>query len=323
MPPWRTRMSIAAPSAGIGGDRREAVGAAALQADREVARPTPSARSTALASGSIACTAAMPASMVLRVPPVSCITKVCSVGPAAELLLLQQALDLVALAAQADHQRRRPGSGGAHSRPSCGAAGPSARRSSPCRSRCAWLKATTPSTFGYSASRSGVNHSAILWTTVAEQFTVDRMPMKLRVADPAVGAHDALEGRALGLRQHLHRLVVAAHGRSRGRTRGTRCCGCAPWCPAAMSVAAKPMVTLYLRIGSPLAIARAAILWPAGTWLRLVKFSLGHSRADRHVDARHHDVVVGVQADHRADHAFGGSCCHGSRKVFKSRRRAD
>ena len=44
-----------------------------------------------------------------------------------------------------------------------------------------WLKATTPSTFGKSASRSGVNHSAILWTTVAEQLTVDSRPMKLRV----------------------------------------------------------------------------------------------------------------------------------------------
>src|SRR5437764_12818365 len=38
-----------------------------------------------------------------------------------------------------------------------------------------------------------------------------------------------------------------------------------------MSVAAKPMQTLYFRMGSPALIARAAILWPAGTWLRLVK----------------------------------------------------
>jgi hypothetical protein len=37
-----------------------------------------------------------------------------------------------------------------------------------------------------------------------------------------------------------------------------------------MSAAANPITTLYLRIGSPLPIARAAILLPAGTWLRSV-----------------------------------------------------
>src|SRR5690349_21293040 len=42
-----------------------------------------------------------------------------------------------------------------------------------------------------------------------------------------------------------------------------------------MSCAAKPMHTLYFRIGSPAWIARAASLWPAGTWLRLLKPSLG------------------------------------------------
>ena len=40
--------------------------------------------------------------------------------------------------------------------------------------------------------------------------------------------------------------------------------------PAAMSVAAKPIVTLYLRMGSPFLMARVAILWPDGTWLRQV-----------------------------------------------------
>src|SRR6476661_3037202 len=40
--------------------------------------------------------------------------------------------------------------------------------------------------------------------------------------------------------------------------------------PGAISAAAKPITTLYLRIGSPLRIARAAILLPAGTWLRHV-----------------------------------------------------
>src|SRR3954467_474703 len=38
-----------------------------------------------------------------------------------------------------------------------------------------------------------------------------------------------------------------------------------------MSTAANPMHTLYFRIASPALIGRAAILWPAGTWLRLVK----------------------------------------------------
>jgi hypothetical protein len=36
--------------------------------------------------------------------------------------------------------------------------------------------ATTPSMFGNAASRSGVKYSAILWTTVAEQFTVESTP---------------------------------------------------------------------------------------------------------------------------------------------------
>ena len=39
------------------------------------------------------------------------------------------------------------------------------------------VSATTPSTFGNSARRSRVNWSAMPRATVAEQFTVDRMPM--------------------------------------------------------------------------------------------------------------------------------------------------
>ncbi|MNT31776.1 hypothetical protein D3C72_1676250 [compost metagenome] len=38
-------------------------------------------RFAALAAGSIASTARMPAAMVARVPPVSCITSVCTAGP--------------------------------------------------------------------------------------------------------------------------------------------------------------------------------------------------------------------------------------------------
>src|SRR5258705_6870243 len=41
--------------------------------------------------------------------------------------------------------------------------------------------------------------------------------------------------------------------------------------PAAMSAAAKPIVTLYLTMGSLFLMARAAILWPDGTWLRQVR----------------------------------------------------
>ena len=40
-----------------------------------------------------------------------------------------------------------------------------------------WVSATTPSTLGNSASRSRVKYSAMPRDTVAEQFTVDRMPM--------------------------------------------------------------------------------------------------------------------------------------------------
>lgn len=41
--------------------------------------------------------------------------------------------------------------------------------------------AATPSTCGKAASRSGVKCAAMFLMTVAEQFTDDRMPMKLRV----------------------------------------------------------------------------------------------------------------------------------------------
>src|SRR5437764_15307680 len=40
-----------------------------------------------------------------------------------------------------------------------------------------------------------------------------------------------------------------------------------------MSAAAKPIVTLYLRIASPFVIARAASLLPAGIWLRHERLS--------------------------------------------------
>ena len=42
--------------------------------------------------------------------------------------------------------------------------------------------ATTPSTLGKAASRSGVKCAAMCLMTVAEQFTDDSRPMKLRVA---------------------------------------------------------------------------------------------------------------------------------------------
>ncbi len=38
------------------------------------------------------------------------------------------------------------------------------------------VSATTPSTFGYAASASPLNASATYFETVAEQFTVERMP---------------------------------------------------------------------------------------------------------------------------------------------------
>ena len=39
------------------------------------------------------------------------------------------------------------------------------------------VNAATPSMLGNSANRSGVNQSAMRCETVAEQFTVDTMPM--------------------------------------------------------------------------------------------------------------------------------------------------
>ena len=53
---------------------------------------------------------------------------------AGELLLLHQPADLVHLAAEAEHDRRRRNSHAAHSRRACGAAAPAARPAS-CRSR--------------------------------------------------------------------------------------------------------------------------------------------------------------------------------------------
>ena len=47
-----------------------------------------------------------------------------------------------------------------------------------------WANATTPSTLGKAAMRSAVKCAAMRLITVAEQFTDDRMPMKLRVPTP-------------------------------------------------------------------------------------------------------------------------------------------
>ena len=44
-------------------------------------------------------------------------------------------------------------------------------------------------------------------------------------------------------------------------------------------------------------MARAAILWPAGIWLRRREVLGGHRRADGIVDAGDHHVVGGVEAD--------------------------
>ena len=89
--------------------------------------------------------------------------------------------------------------------------------------------------------------------------------------------------------QHLDRLVVAAHRRNRGRTRGTRCCGCAAACPGATRSDAKPITVLYLRIGSPLRDAARRDLVPGRECgCRQARFSSGDVAALRDVDARHH-----------------------------------
>ncbi len=103
VPPWRTRMSIAAPSAGL---------AVMPEKPSEPPHSRPifrwlaltGSRLTALAAGSISSIAAMPAAMVARVPPVSCMTSVRTFGARLQALRLDQAGDLVALAAQADDQ---------------------------------------------------------------------------------------------------------------------------------------------------------------------------------------------------------------------------
>ena len=66
-----------------------------------------------------------------------------------------------------------------------------------------WVMATIPSTFGYWSRISRGKRSAMNLETLAEQFTVESTPMKLRVANLAVGADIAVERGPLGFRHHL------------------------------------------------------------------------------------------------------------------------
>ena len=134
-------------------------------------------RVTSFACGSISSIIAMPCAIVFAVPPVSWMLNVRSSGPSLQLLGAEQRADLVRLAAQADDQHAgevrvpRVAAERAAQQLSC------PRRACPCRSREPCVSATTPSTFGNAASRSRVKCSAMPRATVAEQFTVDRMPM--------------------------------------------------------------------------------------------------------------------------------------------------
>ena len=133
-------------------------------------------RVTRLASGSISFTASTPAATVLVVPPSSCMTnerrrelssRLCSLNNLLTWLRSQpspmtSAAARLACSAYPAIVRRRRSIG-------------SPVISMPQPVACA--NATTPSTFGNSASRSGVKYSATLCTTVAEQLTVDSTPM--------------------------------------------------------------------------------------------------------------------------------------------------
>ena len=130
-----------------------------------------------------------------------------------------------------------------------------------------WASATTPSTLGKAASAAPRNCSAMSLAAVAEQLTLVRMPMIVARGDPAVGAHDALEGGALALRDCSRWAWHRRRRRSRARNRPWRCCGCGHARPARYRPVAKPMIWPYLRTGSPLAIGAVATLWPAGTWV--------------------------------------------------------
>ena len=91
---------------GIGRDAGKAVRSAALEPDLEMTGGNRLAR-TAFASGSSSRTAAIPASMVARVPPVSCMIMVRSSGPSCRFCDCLQIRDLIALAPQPDKEHRR------------------------------------------------------------------------------------------------------------------------------------------------------------------------------------------------------------------------
>jgi hypothetical protein len=161
----------------VGADAREAVAAAALQPDAQVLG---AARSRAARRWPRAARPRPPRprrrwSRACR--PVSCMLKATSFGPRSRSWLASSSPAGCARS-PGRPPAPPPGSGGAQSRPACGGSTSKvqARRGHAAAGGMR-ERATTPSTFGKAASRSGVKWSATRRHTVAEQFTVEMMPM--------------------------------------------------------------------------------------------------------------------------------------------------
>ena len=118
----------------------------------------------------------MPRAMVLAVPPVSWMVNVRSSGPSLQFLRAQQRADLVGLAAQADDQHagevrvpRVAAERAAQQVHALAVRVHAAARAVGQRDHAVDV--------GEGRQRSRVKWSAMPRATVAEQFTVDRMPM--------------------------------------------------------------------------------------------------------------------------------------------------
>ncbi len=305
---------------GIGGDRREAVGAAALQSHTEVAGgdglpPHVVGLRQQRAHGFDAGRYGLAgAAGLLHDESVQ-------VRAGHQCLLLHQALELVALAAQADHQGRRE----------IGMAriaghGPAQQLH------------RLPRHLHAAADGVAEGHHAVdirkLGQPLGREPFGDLVDDRRRTvhggqdadeiagSDLAVGTHIALEGGTLGFGQQLHRLeftgmgvlaveftelgVVAVDHRSRLDVHIRKAHG-----------------DVVLEDGLALEDFPGGDLVAGGHLAAAGEVLAGHCGADRHVDPRHHHVVAGVQADHGADHAFGDIGCHGSRKVGEATGPAD
>lgn len=237
--------------------------------------------------------------MVFRVPPVSCITKVCRRELTPEFLLLHQAGNLVALATQADDQRagqicvlRKAGDGSAQEVHRLAghfhAATQAVRKSHHTIDVGVVGEALGSEPFG-----DLVHHRGRAVHRREQADVIARRHL-------AVGAHDAHEAGALGLGQQFDRFVVLGVG--------VVAVGLAKLHVVRVDVAAgldvdigKADGDVVLEYGFALGdLARGDLVAGGDLGARLDAL-LRQRDADAHIGASDDDVVVGVQPD-------AGSC---------------